>query len=113
MKLYDLLRVTAYWQKFNIFVGNAYDQNIPVGKGVRAELLDEGVNEDTFDHLGDKVDCIRLSTDGETLIVFLRDENFNVRAEELYSEKYVEKWDNRDASTRPWLHTSEIEVSFQ
>lgn len=107
--LYELLRVTSYAQRFAVFVINAYDQNIPVGGGTRADLVDEN-ETDAFDHLMDKVDMIRMSKDGETIIVFVRNEDFDKRAEELYSVDYVQKWDNLKPQTRPFRYFSEIDM---
>ena len=50
MILYDILRVTRYWQRFCCYVTNAYDQNVPIGFGTRRELLDEEQNDELFDY---------------------------------------------------------------
>lgn len=110
MTLYDLLRVTACYQKFYVFVINAYDQNIPVGSGIRQELLDEYENEKLFNHLMDKVDMLRISKNENALVVFIRDENFEKRVENLYPEEYTKTWNYREAKTRPFLYFSEIEI---
>lgn len=108
MTLYDILRATQYKQHFYVYVVNAWDQNIPVGVGTRSELLDEEENELAFDHLMDEVDMMTLCKDG-AILLRLRNDTFNVRAEELYDARYVEKWDNLKPETRPWKHSCELE----
>lgn len=108
MTLYDILRATQYNQKFFVYVTNIYDQNIPIGIGVRAELLNEDEN-DTFDYLSCKVDQLNIARDGKSLVVRVIDGNFEKKAEELYSEEYVKKWDNLRPETRPWKHSAEME----
>lgn len=107
MTLWDILSVTTYYQKFLVYVTNNYDQNIPVGKGDRSELLDEDKNEELFWHLQDEIDHISLTSKGE-IVVRVRDKNYLKRAEELYSESYVKRWDNLKLETRPWLHSAEL-----
>ena len=108
MILYELLRITKAEQKFVVFVTNDYGENLFVGDGTRAELLDETENEDLFDHLMDRIDIIEIAKDGKTILVFVRDENFNKRVKELYSEDYVEEWDTHNPNTRPYLYYHEI-----
>lgn len=108
MTLYDLLQATVYDQQFAVYVNNIYDQNILVGAGVRAELLDESENELLFDHLMDKVDMLRVSKDGKILVVFVVDKNYKKRAEKLYQKEYVKRWDARDEETRPYRYLREI-----
>ena len=112
MTLYELLRITLCDQRFVVFVTNDYDQNLFVGIGTRAELLDESENDELFDHLMDKIDIMEISKDGKTLIVFVRDDNFEKRVEELYLQDYVEKWDIHDENTRPYLFTSEVRKKY-
>lgn len=107
MTLYDVLRATQYKQRFYVYVVNAWDQNIPVGAGDRAALLDED-ETDTFIHLMDTVEMLTLAKDG-AFVVRLRNDTFNTRAEEQYDAQYVEKWDNLKPETRPWKHSSELE----
>lgn len=64
MTLYDILRVTRYYQKFCCYIVNAYDQNVPIGFGTRSELLDE----ELFDHLMCDVDSITVTKDKSLLI---------------------------------------------
>lgn len=112
MILYELLRITKAEQKFVVFVTNDYGENLFVGDGTRAELLDESENDELFDHLMDKIDIMEVSKDGKTLIVFVRDNNFEKRVDELYPQNYVEKWDIHDENTRPYLFTSEVRKKY-
>ena len=93
MTLYDILQVTRYDQEFAVYVTNVYDQNIAVGFGKRAELLNECENELLFDHLVDKVDMLRISKDGKIIVVFVKDKYYKKRAEKQYSKSQVERWD--------------------
>ena len=68
MILYDILRVTRYYQKFCCYLTNAYDQNVPIGFGTRRELLDEEQNDELFDYLMCDVDSITVAKDKSLLI---------------------------------------------
>lgn len=100
MTLYELLKATQYEQKFLVFVTNIYDQNLFIGQGTRAELLDEAQNEETFDHLMDEIEIMEIMKDGKTLLVFLRDKNYERKAEELFNEDCARKW--KAGNTKPW-----------
>lgn len=41
MRLYDILECAMYYQKFSVYITNAYDQNLLIGRGTRAEMLAE------------------------------------------------------------------------
>ena len=90
MTLYDILRVTRYWQRFCCYVTNAYDQNVPIGFGTRRELLDEEQNDELFDYLMCNVDSITVTKD-KALLVRVRDEHYNQPLEEQYKmHRWVE-----------------------
>lgn len=103
--LYELLRVTNYNQVFYCYVVNAFDQNVLIGSGVREQLMDDGAC-DVFWHLMDKVDRVRIGTDG-SIIVQTNDENFEKRVEELYPEDIVKKW-SKEKGNMPYKYSSEI-----
>ena len=113
MKLWDLLKVAQFSQKFNIYVTNIYDQNLPIGNGTRAELMAQEQLETygkdeflVFDHLQDTVDLYFIK--GDTLVVFVFNEQYEERLEDQYDSKYVKKWDLQDKSSRPFLTMWEI-----
>ncbi len=111
MTLWDLVSVAQYTQVFSIYTQNNYSQNIPVARGTRADMLAidvEDGEENFFSHLMNKVEYYSVNEKG-VMVVFLRDEDFEERAERHYSEDYVKKWDNLKPETRPWLHTIETE----
>ena len=75
MILYDILRVTRYYQKFCCYLTNAYDQNVPIGFGTRRELLDEEQNDELFDYLMCDIDMITVAKDGAA-VERIRDAQF-------------------------------------
>ena len=109
MKLWDILEASQYNQIFSIYVTNVYGQNIPVARGTRSEMqeydLDDG---DLFYHLMDDVEYFHITEKG-IMVLFLRDNHYEEKAEQQYSEDYVKKWDRRDPKTRPYLHSIETE----
>lgn len=106
MTLYDILRVTRYWQRFCCYVTNAYDQNVPIGFGTRRELLDEEQNDELFDYLMCNVDSITVTKD-KALLIRVRDEHFNQRLEEQY--ECTGGWKVSDPKTRPFKFSNEME----
>jgi len=110
MKLWDMLSVATYWQEFTIYVTNAYDENLLVGRGTRSELMGQehfGGAYLTFDHLQDVVDFYRVKD--SRIIIFLRDSNFNNHVADQYPADYAKTWDRNDKTTRPYLFGSETE----
>lgn len=109
MTLYDLFCTTSYTQLFYVYLTNDYDQNIPLLRGTRDSWMKSGNGsaEDVWWHLNDEVDQIIVTS--EALLVKVKDRNSHRRCEEMYSERYVAKWDQRDPSTRPWLFSAELE----
>ena len=106
MTLYDILRITRYWQKFCCYVTNSYDQNVPIGFGTRRELLDEEQNDELFDYLMCNVDSITVTKD-KALLVRVRDEHYNQRLEEQY--ECTGGWKVSDPKTRPFKFSNEME----
>ncbi len=112
MKLWDLLNAAQYTQVFSIYTQNAYDQNIPVARGTRPEMIaldcKEG-EERLFGHLMHEVDGYSINKNG-VMVVFLRDKDYDRMADEQYRAEYVEKWDRKDPDSRPWLFGIETEA---
>lgn len=109
MTLWDMLNVCQYNQEFDIYVNNIYDQNIPVESGTAEDL--RGSTE-AFDHLMDKIEHYEVAPDG-VIVILTKNSDFERRAEELYSEDYVEKWDRFKPDTRPWRFSIEIDNKHQ
>lgn len=114
MILWDILNVSKFDQKFEIYVTNMYDQNLPIGNGTRAELMAQEQLETygkdeflVFDHLQDTIDSYFIR-DG-IAIVFVFNEQYKERLEEQYDASYVQKWSWGDRNSRPFLTTWEIE----
>lgn len=105
MTLWDMLNVCQCYQEFDVYEGNDYDQNIIVASGTADELRTE---IEIFDHLMDEVVSYSVEPDG-VIVILLRNENYEKRAEEQYFESYVKKWDRFNPETRPWRHSIEID----
>ena len=111
MTLYDLVNAGQYMQIYSIYITNVYDQNIPISRGTLQEMMGYYVEENDsifFDHLMDKVEYYHITEKG-IMVIFLRDDHFEDRADYNYSDDYVKKWDRRDANTRPYLNGIETE----
>ena len=105
MDLHGLLDTAMYNQELSVYLTNSYDQNLLIGRGTRAEMLDELKNGGTvFSHLKDKVD--RWVIRNGRMIVFIRDENYDKMVEELFLGS--NKW-GEDPENRPWRHGIETE----
>ena len=85
---------------------NVFDQNVPIGFGVRKELLDADINDDLYDYLMCDVDMITVAKDG-ALVVRVRDEHFHQSLEEQY--KCTGGWKVSDPATRPFKFSTEME----
>ena len=105
MTLWDMLNVCQCYQEFDVYEGNDYDQNIAVASGTADELRTE---IEIFDHLMDEVDGYSVEPDG-VIVIRLRNGNYEKRAEERYSEKYVKRWDRFKPESRPWRFSIEID----
>ena len=111
MTLYDIVSKAQYMQVFSIYLTNAYDQNIPIARGTRSEMISMDADEneeDFFKHLMCDVEYFHI-TDKGVMVVFIRDEHFEEPASFNYSDEYVKRWDNFNPKTRPWLHGIETE----
>lgn len=105
MDMHGLLDTAMYNQELSVYLTNSYDQNLLIGRGTRAEMLDELKNGGSvFSHLKDKVD--RWVIRNGRMIVFIRDENYDKMVEELFMDS--DKW-GEDPDSRPWRHGSETE----
>lgn len=117
MKLWDLLSVAQFNQQFDVYVTNIYDQNLPIGKGTRAELMAQeelqtfGKDEFlVFDHLQDEVD--RYIVIGSVMIVLVKDMYYEDYVENQYNKSYVNTWKLEDVNSRPYLTSWEIEKRY-
>lgn len=111
MTLYDIVSKAQYTQVFSIYLTNIYDQNIPIARGTRSEMisLDVGENEENFfDHLMCDVDYFHI-TDKRVMVVFILDEHSEEPISKIYSNEYIKSWDNFNPKTRPWLYGIETE----
>jgi hypothetical protein len=107
MTLYDIVSKAQYVQVFSIYLTNIYDQNIPIVRGTKSEMISMDA-DNFFDHLMCDVEYFNVTNKG-VMVVFIRDEHFEERASNRYSDEYVKSWDNLDPKTRPWLHNFETE----
>ena len=110
MTLYDIVAAAQYAQLFSIYLTNDYDQNIPIARGTRSDMIenDEDNEEDFFNHLMCEVVYYHITKYG-VMVVFIKDENYERNASYNYSEDYVKSWNYRDPKTRPWLWGIETE----
>ena len=110
MTLHDIVSKAQYTQVFSIYLTNVYDQNIPIARGTRADMIenDEDNEEDFFNHLMCEVEYYHITKDG-VMVVFIEDENYERNASFNYSEDYVKRWNYSDPNTRPWLWGIETE----
>lgn len=109
MKLCEIFSLTCYDQKMYIYVTNAYDQNVCLGRGTRYNIVcDEENCDDILPHMLDEVDFISVTPDGG-LQVLVRDAMYEKLLEEQYDKDYVATWKNHDKSTRPFRFGAELE----
>lgn len=96
-------------QKMYIYVTNAYDQNVCLGRGTRYDIIcDEENVDDILPHMLDEVDIISVTPDGG-LQILVRDAMYEKPLEEQYDKDYVATWKNFDKSTRPFRFGAELE----
>ena len=105
MTLYDMLDRTKYYREVWIFEQNAFDQNMPVFKGI---VNDARADTDVvWDYLlceVEQYDCMN-----GVIVIFIKDEHFNERLEKHYI--FGDQW-GEDRKDRPWLYSAEIEMDL-
>lgn len=107
MKLYDILEPAMYYQQFSVYITNAADQNLLIGRGTRAEMLDEKEHGGcVFSHLLDRVDHWTLNPAGDRVLLFIADENYDREVEELFNGS--DTWGEK-VNERPWRYSIETE----
>lgn len=105
MKLWDVLSAGAYDQLVDIFVSNAYDENVRIGQGSFEEMR---MDEDVFDNLMLEVQMIYIMND-KVLVIICKSEKYDTPLKELYNAKYAANWKRDDPSSRPYLMLCELE----
>lgn len=108
MKLYELFQTTCYDQIFYIYLTNSYDQNLPIAKGKREEIMIDA-EVDILWHIGDDVESIEMSRIDRGMVVKLRDKTYEQPLEVQYNEKYVRNWNRLDINSRPYRFSVELE----
>lgn len=104
--LHNLLTSCQYPQVFWIYYTNDYDQNILLTKGTKQEMLeDEEANFELLSHINDVVEYWTIREDG-AMFVRLK---MTSKAQELFSEDYVARWDRFDPTKRPYLYSAEMD----
>ena len=104
--LHNLLTSCQYPQVFWIYQMNDYDQNILLAKGTKKEMLsDDECSFDLINHINDVVDYWTIREDG-AMFVRLR---MSGKAQDLYSEDYVNRWDRFNPTKRPYLYAAEMD----
>ena len=104
--LHNLLTTCQYQQVFWIYRTNDYDQNILLTKGTKQEMLaDDESNFELIDHINDVVDYWDIREDGAVFVRLQMEE----KAEDLYMDDYVKKWDRSNPKSRPWLFSAEMD----
>lgn len=85
---------------------NDYDQNILLAKGTKKEMLsDDECSFDLINHINDVVEYWTIREDG-AMFVRLR---MSEKAQDLYSEDYVNRWDRFNPTKRPYLYSEEMD----
>lgn len=103
MTLYD------HYQVFDVYVTNAYDENLPAGYGERDFLMEHSMDgcPSIFDVLMLDVEIWHTNPNNE-VVVLLNSEEYNIHVENLYSESYVQTWDWEKPETRPYRTLWEV-----
>ena len=104
MTLWEMLDSAEYYQPFSVYITNAADQNLLIGRGTRREIVDEEKTT-VFDHLMDTVDMWRIRNN--RMIIFIRDKNFDEYVEGQFS--CADAW-GKKPEERPWRYSSETEL---
>lgn len=103
--LHNLLTSCTYDQVFWIYRCNDYDQNLLLAKGTKQEIFESEEGFDVLDHINDVVKIWTIREDGAMFIKLEWDE----KAEDIYFEDYVKKWDRFNPDKRPWLYSAEMD----
>ena len=105
-KLHDLLTTCQYDQVFWIYRSNDYDQNILLTKGTKREMLCDGESSfDLIEHINDPVEYWTIRKDGAMFVRLVMTD----KAEDLWSEDYIEYWDRHNPNRRPYLYSAEMD----
>lgn len=105
MTFWDILDCAQYYQQFEVYVTNAYDQNLLIGNGDREDMLS---NDTIFHHLMDKVEYFTVRGYDSTIVLFIRDKHFEELLQKQYDESYTKTWRAHDPKSRPFKYSSEI-----
>ena len=82
MKLCEIFSLTRYDQKMYIYVTNAYDQNVCLGRGTRYDIICDVANVDNIlPHMLDEVNMVSVTPDGGMQIL-VRDAMYKKPLEE-------------------------------
>lgn len=104
--LHNLLTSCQYEQVFWIYQTNDYDQNILLAKGTKQEMFsDDEMGFPLLDHINDVVEYWTIREDGAMFVRL----SLNNRAEELWSDDYVQRWDRHNPLKRPYLYSAEMD----
>jgi hypothetical protein len=107
MKLWDMLECAMHFQPFSVYITNAYDQNLLIGRGTRSEMMDANkTSESVFSHLMDDIDYWVLGADGKRVLIFIRNKDYDRPLEELFS--LSNRWGSKP-NERPWRYSIETE----
>ena len=103
MTLYEMLARTMYYQKVWIFETNAYDQNMPLFKGIVEDARKD--TDKVWDFLMCEVEYYDCTTG--ILDIRVRNEFFNEKMEGHYT--FGDEW-GAEQSKRPWRYSAEIDL---
>ena len=101
MTLYEMLDKTLYYQTVWIYEINAYDQNMPIFKGIVEEARRN--TDRVWDYLMCEVDHYECNTG--ILLIKVKNVHFESKMDEHYM--FSEKWGSEKES-RPWRYSCEI-----
>ena len=104
MILWELLNCAEYFQPLSVYITNAADQNLLIGRGTRKEIVDEEKTT-VFDHMMDEVEMWRIRNN--RMLIFIRDKHFDEYVEEQFSNS--DSW-GEEPEKRPWRYSRETEL---
>lgn len=108
MNLCEFIQRVQYDHYMYVYVTNAYDQNLCIGKGVRNDLLNEELWCEFLEHLLDEVELITTTSDGK-FVIRVNDKHYNEPLQNQYDENYAKKWRADDPDSRPFVFGCEME----